>query len=50
MGILDSMLVKYGATICGYTVVGIPVFSKRNSAYLSSIKNNESQVYLFYYR
>ena len=28
MGSFDSMLVKYGATMCGYTVVGIPVFSK----------------------
>jgi len=25
-GTFDSMLVKYGATMCGYTVVGIPVF------------------------
>jgi ATP-binding cassette subfamily D (ALD) protein 3 len=26
MGIIDSMLVKYGATMVGYTVVGLPVF------------------------
>jgi ATP-binding cassette subfamily D (ALD) protein 3 len=42
MGSFDSMLVKYGATMCGYTVVGIPVFSKGSQEYLSSIKNNQS--------
>jgi len=26
MGIFDSMLVKYGAVMIGYTVVGLPVF------------------------
>ena len=26
MGIFDSMLVKYGAVMVGYTVVGLPVF------------------------
>ena len=26
MGIIDSMLVKYGATMVGYSVVGLPVF------------------------
>ena len=31
-GTFDSMLVKYGATMCGYTVVGIPVFF--NAKYL----------------
>jgi ATP-binding cassette subfamily D (ALD) protein 3 len=28
MGSIDSLLVKYGATICGYSIVGIPVFSR----------------------
>ena len=26
MGIYDSMLVKYGAVMVGYAVVGLPVF------------------------
>ena len=28
MGSFDSMLIKYGAAMVGYSVVGIPVFSK----------------------
>jgi ATP-binding cassette subfamily D (ALD) protein 3 len=27
MGTFDSLLTKYGAVMCGYIVVGIPVFS-----------------------
>lgn len=34
MGSFDSLLAKYGATMCGYSVVGIPVFSKSSSKYL----------------
>lgn len=30
MGIYDSMLVKYGATIIGYAVIGLPVFGPRS--------------------
>ena len=44
MAIFDSMLVKYGAAICGYSVVGIPVFSNASKSYLASINNNQSQV------
>lgn len=29
MGICDSMLVKYGAVIMGYTILGLPVFRGR---------------------
>jgi ATP-binding cassette subfamily D (ALD) protein 3 len=29
MGIFDSMSVKYGAFICGYVILGLPIF-KRN--------------------
>jgi ATP-binding cassette subfamily D (ALD) protein 3 len=28
MGIFDSMAVKYGAVLCGYTILGLPVFQK----------------------
>lgn len=34
MGIFDSMLVKYGATMIGYTVVGLPVFGPGSEEYL----------------
>lgn len=45
MGSIDSLLTKYGATMCGYSVVGIPVFSYASKEYLSSIKEDKSQVY-----
>jgi len=35
MGIFDSMLVKYGAVMVGYTVVGLPVFGPGAAAYLA---------------
>lgn len=35
MGIFDSMLVKYGATMVGYAVVGLPVFGPGSAAYLA---------------
>jgi ATP-binding cassette, subfamily D (ALD), member 3 len=40
MGIFDSMLVKYGAVMIGYTVVGLPVFGPGREKYLESIKHN----------
>lgn len=33
MGIFDSMLVKYGAVMIGYTILGLPVFSGRGERY-----------------
>ena len=44
MGIVDSMLVKYGATMVGYTVVGLPVFGPNREAYLASIANDPSKI------
>lgn len=35
MGIFDSMLVKYGAVMVGYTVCGLPVFGPGSSKYLA---------------
>jgi len=37
MGIYDSMLVKYGAVMVGYTVIGLPVFGPRRHEYLKSV-------------
>lgn len=44
MGIVDSMLVKYGATMVGYTVVGLPVFGPNREAYLASVANDPSRI------
>jgi ATP-binding cassette subfamily D (ALD) protein 3 len=33
MGIFDSMLVKYGATMVGYTILGLPVFGRNAAKY-----------------
>lgn len=50
MGIFDSMLVKYGATMVGYTVVGLPVFGPRAAEYLAKAGQNESQITRDYVR
>ena len=33
MGVFDSMLVKYGAVMLGYTILALPVFGKRAKQY-----------------
>ena len=33
MGVFDSMLVKYGAFMVGYGVLGLPVFGSRAQQY-----------------
>jgi len=50
MGIFDSMLVKYGAVMVGYTVVGLPVFGPNSAAYLKSIENDPSRITKDYVR
>lgn len=40
MGFIDGMLVKYGAIVVGYTVVGIPVFGPGRAAYIKSVNND----------
>jgi ATP-binding cassette subfamily D (ALD) protein 3 len=44
MGIFDSMLVKYGATMVGYTVVGLPVFGPKAAEYLAKTDGNTSTI------
>jgi ATP-binding cassette subfamily D (ALD) protein 3 len=34
------ILVKYGAVLSGYCVVGLPVFGSKSAAYLKSINGN----------
>lgn len=42
MGIYDSMLVKYGAVMIGYTVVGLPVFGPKSGEYLAKFGNDQA--------
>jgi len=50
MGIFDSMLVKYGAVMVGYTVVGLPVFGPGSEAYLKSVNNDPTKITKDYVR
>jgi len=50
MGIFDSMLVKYGAVMVGYTVVGLPVFGPNREKYLLEIKNDPTKITKDYVR
>lgn len=50
MGIYDSMLVKYGAVMIGYTVIGLPVFGPRRAEYLKSVANDKSKITKDYVR
>lgn len=50
MGIFDSMLVKYGAVMVGYTVVGLPVFGPRSAEYLKSVENDPTRITKDYVR
>ena len=50
MGIYDSMLVKYGAVMVGYTVVGLPVFGPNSKEYLAKFGNDQAQITKDYVR
>ena len=50
MGIFDSLLVKYGAVMVGYTVVGLPVFGPGREAYLKSVNNDPTKITKDYVR
>ena len=50
MGIFDSMLVKYGAVMIGYTVVGLPVFGPNREKYLASVNNDPTRITKDYVR
>ena len=50
MGIFDSMLVKYGAVMVGYTVVGLPVFGPGREDYLKEVKNDPTKITKDYVR
>ena len=50
MGVFDSMLVKYGASLLGYAVVGLPVFGPGSKEYLAKIGNDPSAITRDYIR
>ena len=50
MGIYDSMLVKYGAVMVGYTVVGLPVFGPNSKEYLAKYGDDQAQITRDYVR
>jgi ATP-binding cassette subfamily D (ALD) protein 3 len=37
MGVFDSMLVKYGAFMVGYAVLGLPVFGPGSAEYIQKV-------------
>lgn len=50
MGIYDSMLVKYGAVMVGYGVLGLPVFGPGKEKYLRTIGTDPSRITKDYVR
>jgi ATP-binding cassette, subfamily D (ALD), member 3 len=50
MGIYDSMLVKYGAVMVGYTVIGLPVFGPGKEKYLKEVGSDPSKITKDYVR
>lgn len=49
MGIYDSMLVKYGAFVVGYAILGLPIFGPRKEEYYNS-ETDESKITKDYVR
>ena len=50
MGVFDSMLVKYGAVMVGYAVVGLPVFGPGKEEYLARVGNDPGTITRDYVR
>lgn len=50
MGCFDGMLVKYGAVLVGYAILGLPVFGKGKEAYLKRVGNDASAITRDYIR
>jgi ABC-type uncharacterized transport system fused permease/ATPase subunit len=44
MGTFDHLFVKYGATLCGYSILGIPVFGPNSAEYLEKMKADPSGI------
>jgi len=50
MGTFDSMLVKYGAVMVGYAILGLPVFGPGSEAYLLKVGSDPSAITRDYVR
>ena len=50
MGIVDSVLIKYGAVAIGYTTTGLPVFGPGKEDYLKSINHDAAKISSDYVR
>ena len=50
MGIIDSMLVKYGAVMVGYTVLGLPVFGPNKDKYIKAASHDGAKITKDYVR
>jgi ATP-binding cassette subfamily D (ALD) protein 3 len=50
MGIFDSMVVKYGAVMTGYSILGLPVFGKQSERYQKLSGNDASVITKDYIR
>lgn len=50
MGTIDSVLIKYGANVVGYFLIGIPVFGKNREAYLKKTGQDASKMTRDYVR
>jgi ATP-binding cassette, subfamily D (ALD), member 3 len=42
IGVFDSLLVKYGAFMVGYGVLGIPVFGSNSDQYMDKVGSDAS--------
>lgn len=50
MGVFDSMLVKYGAVMVGFAVLGLPVFGPNKEEYLRKVGSDGSAITRDYVR
>lgn len=50
MGVFDDMLVKYGAVMVGYAILGLPVFGPGSAEYLKRIGEDPSAITRDYIR
>jgi ATP-binding cassette subfamily D (ALD) protein 3 len=50
MGVFDSMLVKYGAVMVGYAVLGLPVFGPGSAEYIKRVGTDPSAITRDYIR
>jgi ATP-binding cassette subfamily D (ALD) protein 3 len=50
MGCFDSMLTRYGAVLCGFAILGLPVFGSNREQYLARVGSDASAITRDYIR